>query len=66
MEKCKECGWIHPPVVGPCPAAKLKKMHESEKGKTITNFVSDLSDALYSSEDWEKNIRLIKSMLKMK
>lgn len=65
MAKCKECGWEHPIIDGPCPAAKLKKMQDSDKGKKVAEFITKLTDVLHKSDNWEGQIRTVKTILKI-
>jgi len=65
MAKCKECGWNHPATAGPCPAAKLKSIVDSKKGKAIAEFMNLLMNHLQNLDNWDEQIKLIKNILKL-
>jgi len=62
MEKCSECGYIHPPSSGGCPIARNAKRNESKKGKAITDMLTKLTDYLHSSDNWKIEVDRIKGM----
>lgn len=65
MEKCKECGFIHPPVAGGCPVARNAKRSDSEKGKAINNLITKMVDHLHSSDNWKVEVKQIKTLFKI-
>jgi len=64
MDKCNECGYIHPYTPkGQCPVVNAKKMGETDKGKKILEFISKLSSILHKSDDYENIIEKICKLL---
>lgn len=62
---CPECGFVHPPVQpGSCPAAKHKKMMETNNGREIVNFISRLTTHLEKMDDPRPTINSLKLTLK--
>lgn len=64
MEKCRECGMIHPYAPpGKCPVKKAMDMSVSDKGKAIVSLTSKLSEYLEKSDNWEEEINKINKLL---
>lgn len=66
MNKCPECGLIHPPErKGNCPILRARKLQNSDKGREIVQFTSELSKYLDSIDNWKEVIDKMKEQLNM-
>lgn len=64
MQKCQECGLIHPYTPkGKCLVAKAKKLETTDKGKKIVKLISKLSAYLEESNDYENVINKINNLI---